>query len=59
MIHFLTAQSNYAWANSVLEGIVEKRREDGLPGCAIQFSGIGDVGVFVRNIGDDVEVRLV
>jgi fatty acid synthase len=38
-------QSNYALANSQMERICEERRKKNLPGLAIQFGAIGDVGV--------------
>lgn len=38
-------QSNYGFSNSVMERIIEKRCEDGLPGKAIQWGAIGDVGL--------------
>ncbi|KAL7030367.1 hypothetical protein ACKWTF_006628 [Chironomus riparius] len=38
-------QSNYGMANSVMERIIENRHRDGLPGKAIQWGAIGDVGM--------------
>jgi fatty acid synthase len=38
-------QTNYGYANSVLERICESRRKDGFHGLAIQWGPIGDVGV--------------
>lgn len=38
-------QSNYGFSNSVMERIIEKRCEDGLPAKAIQWGAIGDVGL--------------
>lgn len=38
-------QTNYAMANSALERLCEKRREDGLPSLTVQFGPVGDVGV--------------
>lgn len=40
-------QCNYGWANSAMERIVEQRQEDGLPGLAIQWGPIGDVGMIL------------
>lgn len=40
-------QSNYGFANSVMERVVEQRKEDGLHGLAVQFGAIGDVGKFL------------
>jgi fatty acid synthase len=51
-------QSNYGFANSVMERIVEKRREAGLPGKAIQWGAIGDVGLLadfqLANMNKDI-----
>lgn len=44
-------QSNYGFANSVMERICETRNKDGLPGLAIQWGAIGDVGVILDNMG--------
>ena len=38
-------QSNYGYANAVVERICEMRRRDGLHGLAIQWGPIGDVGL--------------
>jgi len=38
-------QCNYGFANSVLDRICERRKRDGLPGLALQFGPIGDVGL--------------
>ncbi|KAG5667645.1 hypothetical protein PVAND_015619 [Polypedilum vanderplanki] len=38
-------QSNYGMANSVMERIIEQRHKIGLPGKAIQWGAIGDVGI--------------
>lgn len=48
-------QTNYGWANSVCERVVESRVKAGLPGAAIQWGGVGDVGVLADTLGD-VEV---
>ncbi|XP_037572166.1 fatty acid synthase-like [Dermacentor silvarum] len=37
-------QTNYGYANSVMERICERRVADGLPGLAIQWGAFGDVG---------------
>jgi len=49
-------QTNYGWANSTMERIVEKRRADGLAGLAIRWGAIGDVGVILENMGDNSTV---
>ncbi|NWR04682.1 FAS synthase, partial [Paradoxornis webbianus] len=45
-------QSNYGFANSTMERICEQRRHDGLPGLAIQWGAIGDVGILVKTMGN-------
>lgn len=40
-------QSNYGFANSAMERVCEQRQRDGLPGLAIQWGAIGDVGVVI------------
>ena len=43
-------QANYGFANSAMERICEERARSGLPGVAIQWGAIGDVGLIqVRN----------
>ncbi|KAM7297574.1 fatty acid synthase-like [Ixodes scapularis] len=49
-------QTNYGYANSVMERVCEKRVADGLPGLAIQWGAIGDVGVLRETMGADVGV---
>ncbi|XP_064351418.1 fatty acid synthase [Camelus dromedarius] len=44
-------QSNYGFANSAMERICEKRRQDGLPGLAVQWGAIGDVGIILETLG--------
>ncbi|CAC5370812.1 FASN [Mytilus coruscus] len=44
-------QSNYGYANSVMERICEDRKENGFPGLAIQWGAIGDVGVVLETMG--------
>ncbi|XP_029849141.2 fatty acid synthase [Ixodes scapularis] len=49
-------QTNYGYANSVMERVCERRVADGLPGLAIQWGSIGDVGVLWETMGPDVGV---
>lgn len=50
-------QSNYAYANTCAEQVVERRRRDGLPAMAIQWGAIGDVGAAFETFGgNDVVV---
>ncbi|CAL1537406.1 unnamed protein product [Lymnaea stagnalis] len=44
-------QTNYGFANSVMERICEKRKAEGFPGLAIQWGAIGDVGVIAESMG--------
>lgn len=46
-------QTNYAFANSIVERVCEQRRKDGLHGIAVQWGMIGDVGY----VADHVEVK--
>ncbi|XP_067207655.1 fatty acid synthase-like isoform X2 [Linepithema humile] len=38
-------QTNYGMANSIMERVCEKRAEEGLPGLAIQWGAVSDVGL--------------
>lgn len=50
-------QTNYGYANSVMERICERRRKDGLHGFAIQWGAIGDVGYIIDNVrGNEIVV---
>lgn len=52
MLFVFSGQTNYGWANSVCERVVEERVRAGLPGVAIQWGGIGDVGVLAETLGE-------
>ncbi|KAG5872019.1 hypothetical protein JTB14_036445 [Gonioctena quinquepunctata] len=47
------SQTNYGMACSAMESLCEKRRREKLPGLAIQWGVIGDVGVFMRSERSD------
>ncbi|XP_018397404.1 PREDICTED: fatty acid synthase [Cyphomyrmex costatus] len=50
-------QTNYGFANSTMERIMEERQANGLPGLAIQWGAIGDVGLVIETMGgNDTEV---
>lgn len=50
-------QTNYGLANSAMERMMEQRQANGLPGLAIQWGAIGDVGLILETMGDnDTEV---
>ncbi|GFO05498.1 fatty acid synthase [Plakobranchus ocellatus] len=53
--HGHVGQSSYAFANSVAEQLCEKRKADGLPGLAIQWGAVADVG-HVGNMGNHVVI---
>ncbi|KAJ8972225.1 hypothetical protein NQ314_000286 [Rhamnusium bicolor] len=44
-------QANYGLANSAMERIAEARQAAGLPGVAIQWGAIGDVGLILETMG--------
>ena len=46
-----SGQTNYGFANSVMERVCEQRRVCGLSGLAIQWGAIGDVGVVIESMG--------
>ena len=43
-------QTNYGWANSVMERICENRMADGLHGLAIQWGVLGQVGIVAEKL---------
>lgn len=51
-------QTNHGMANSAIERICERRVADGLPGLAIQWGAIGDVG-FVAELQDDTKELVI
>ncbi|CAH1155577.1 unnamed protein product [Phaedon cochleariae] len=51
-------QSNYGFANSSMERIVESRQAAGFPGMVIQWGAIGDVGILMETMGgDDIVIQ--
>ncbi|XP_011870702.1 PREDICTED: fatty acid synthase-like [Vollenhovia emeryi] len=44
-------QTNYGFANSTMERLMEERQANGLPGLAIQWGAIGDVGLIIEMMG--------
>ncbi|XP_025265005.1 fatty acid synthase-like [Camponotus floridanus] len=48
------SQSNYGLANSAMERMMEQRHTAGLPGLAIQWGIIGDVGLFVDTMKNEI-----
>lgn len=50
-------QTNYGFANSVMERICETRHRDNLPALAVQWGAVGDVGFVAESMGgNDTEV---
>ncbi|KAK6634166.1 hypothetical protein RUM44_004774 [Polyplax serrata] len=50
-------QANYGWANSFMERVCEVRQSVGLPGLAVQWGAIGDVGLVAEKMsGNPTEV---
>ncbi|XP_077491843.1 fatty acid synthase-like [Amblyomma americanum] len=54
--HGNIGQTGYGYANAAIERICERRVADGLPGLAIQWGAIGDVGAFHESMGADASV---
>lgn len=51
-------QSNYGFANSVMERVCELRRKDGLHGLAVQWGAIGDVGVVTETMSTSHDINI-
>ncbi|KAL6440730.1 hypothetical protein ACFW04_003291 [Cataglyphis niger] len=49
-------QTNYGFANSAMERMMEQRQANSLPGLAIQWGAIGDVGLVMDMGGNDLEI---
>ncbi|GFS62651.1 fatty acid synthase [Trichonephila inaurata madagascariensis] len=49
-------QTNYGYANSVMERVCEERRSAGLHGLAVQWGIIGEVGVVHRHMGEEAMI---
>lgn len=52
-------QSNYGMANSIMERIIERRCSEGLPGKAIQWGAIGEVGLVAEMAQDKIDLEIV
>lgn len=52
-------QTNYGMSNSIMERIIEKRIKDKLPGKAIQWGAVGDVGIVAEKITEKVNSSLL
>lgn len=51
-------QSNYGMANSIMERIIEQRVKDKLPGKAIQWGAIGEVGLVAEMAKDKIDLEI-
>jgi len=51
------SQVNYGFGNSVQERTCDKRKSDGLPGLAIQWGAVGDVGQLMVRTGEESMAR--
>lgn len=51
-------QCNYGMANSIMERIIEKRVSQGLPGKAIQWGAVGEVGLVADMIEDKLDMEI-
>ena len=49
-------QTNYGYANSVMEKICEKRHSENLPALAIQWGAVGDVGIVAELLEKNASV---
>lgn len=49
-------QTNYGMSNSVMERICENRVAEGLPGLAIQWGAVGDVGLVADMLSSNKEI---
>jgi len=51
-------QTNYGMNNSIMERICEARVRDGLPGLAVQWGAVGDVGVLAEKEEEQPDFQL-
>lgn len=51
-------QTNYGLANSAMERISEARQSAGLPGVAIQWGAIDDVGLVIESMGGNKDTEV-
>lgn len=49
-------QTNYGMSNSIMERICEDRKKAGLPGLAVQWGAVGDVGLVADMQEEQVDV---
>lgn len=51
-------QSNYGMANSIMERIIEQRHKDGLPGKAVQYGAVGQVGLVAAMQEEKIDLEI-
>ena len=51
-------QTNYGMNNSIMERICEARVRDGLPGLAVQWGAVGDVGVLAEKEEEQPDLQI-
>jgi len=51
-------QTNYGMNNSIMERICEARVRDGLPGLAVQWGAVGDVGLVAEMHENQTDVQI-
>jgi len=56
--HGNAGQTNYGMNNSVMERICEARVRDGLPGLAVQWGPVGDVGVLAEKEEENPDFQM-
>lgn len=52
-------QTNYGMANGMMERIIEQRLRDKLPGKAIQWGAVGDVGIVAEMLAGNNHVQVL
>lgn len=51
-------QTNYGMNNSIMERICEARVRDGLPGLAVQWGAVGDVGLLAEKEEEQPDLQI-
>ncbi|KAJ8982149.1 hypothetical protein NQ317_011295, partial [Molorchus minor] len=51
-------QTNYGMANSIMERICERRRNNGYPALAIQWGAVGEVGLVAEMQGENTKLEI-
>ena len=54
----LAGQTNYGMNNSIMERICEARVRDGLPGLAVQWGPVGDVGSLAEKEEEQPDLQI-